>query len=349
MLNLSKIKLTTMKINFRAVTLFILTTLFAISCNSSVNNVAPTPEAPAANNFKVAVVLPRDSKNDDWSKSGYEGIQAIKQQLGATIDYQENVDVPSPQPTAVFEKVFREYAQAGYDLIIGQGGQFIPAIETIAKEFPRTKFGAVGGDYAGNNKNFASLSFRTGEAGYVLGVAAALASKTNKIAFIGGARTGDIVNTAKFYEKGAKATNSEVVVTISYVESWTDEVKAKQLTEAAIKSGVDVIVANTGKPDVAIIKLAESAGIKVIGTYKDVHNLAPKAVLTSYLGYFPVLYVEAATLMRQGRWEGKNYRFGMKEKAIDFAPFRGQLTSEQEAKVNAVKEDILLGKIELLF
>ncbi|MDB9511793.1 BMP family protein [Kamptonema animale CS-326] len=335
-----------MKINFRLVAIFILSALFAISCNSSVNNVAPTSQAPAASNFKVAVVLPRDAKTDDWSKSGYEGLQAIKQQLGATIDYRENVDVPSPQPPAVFEKVFREYAKTGYDLIIGHGGQFIPTIETIAQEFPRTKFAALGGTYSGNNKNFASLGFRAGEAGYVLGVAAALASKTNKIAFIGGERVGELINTSKFYEKGAKATNSQVTVSISYVESWTDEVKAKQLTEAAIKSGVDVIVANAGKPDTAIIKLADSLGVKVIGTYKDVYDLAPKAVLTSYLYSVPVLYVQAATLIRQGRWEGKGYRFGMKEKAIDFAPFRGQLTSEQEAKVNAVKQDILLGKIE---
>ena len=338
-----------MKINFRAVALFILTTLFAISCNSSVNNTGRPSQAPAASNFKVAVVLPRDAKKDDWSKSGYEGLQAIKEQLGATVDYRENVDVPSPQPIAVFEKVFREYAKTGYDLILGQGEQFVPAIEIIAKEFPRTKFAAVGGPYLGNNKNFASLGFRAGETGYVLGVAAALASKTKKIAFIGGTRIPDIINIAKFYEKGAKATSSQVAVTISYVESWTDELKGRQLAEAAIKSGVDVILANAGKADTAIIKLAESVGIKVIGTYKDLYDLAPNAVLTSYLYSFPVLYVQAATLMRQGRWEGKRYRFGMKEKAIDFAPFRGKLTSEQEAKVNAVKKDILLGKIDLLF
>jgi basic membrane protein A len=49
--------------------------------------------------------------------------------------------------------------------------------------------------------------------------------------------------------------------------------------------------------------------------------------------------------VQQGRWEGKQYRFGLQEHAQDLAPFHGLLTPEEEAKVKAIKEDILIDKI----
>lgn len=52
--------------------------------------------------------------------------------------------------------------------------------------------------------------------------------------------------------------------------------------------------------------------------------------------------------MGQGRWEGKQYRFGMQEGVLDIAPFRGALTPEAEAIVNGVKQDILMAKIDLI-
>jgi len=60
------------------------------------------------------------------------------------------------------------------------------------------------------------------------------------------------------------------------------------------------------------------------------------------------MLLQGATLVGQGRWEGKQYRFGMQEGVLDIAPFRGALTPEAEAIVNGVKQDILMAKIDLI-
>jgi basic membrane protein A len=60
-----------------------------------------------------------------------------------------------------------------------------------------------------------------------------------------------------------------------------------------------------------------------------------------------VLLLEGATLVQQGRWEGKQYKFGLQEGAQELAPFYGLLTPEEEAKVNAIKQDILTSKIDV--
>ena len=59
----------------------------------------------------------------------------------------------------------------------------------------------------------------------------------------------------------------------------------------------------------------------------------------------PVLVLESAILVGEGRWEGKQYTLGLRDKAHDLAPFSGLLTSEEEAKVKAVRHDILAGEI----
>jgi len=330
-----------------AIAIFILSVVLVISCSSPGNEAKPAVETQSGSNFKVAVLLPQSISDSSWNQQGYEGLQAIKQQLGATVSYKENVDMPSHQPPAVFEKAFQEYGRAGYDLIIGHGGEFISSLEAAAKEFPRIKFAIVGG-YAGNNANAGAITYRANEAGYLTGIVAGLATKTNKIIAIGGKQLADAQDFAKFYEQGAKAINPNITVSVEWAGSFTDVAKGTEIAEAAVKSGVDVLIVIADILAPAVIKVAQSAGVKAISLFSDQYSLAPKTVITSLLVEYPAIYVQAATLVRQGRWEGKQYRFGFKEKAIELAPFRGNLTPEQEAKVNAVKQDILLNKINFL-
>ncbi|MDB9511794.1 BMP family protein [Kamptonema animale CS-326] len=333
-----------LKFSVLAIALFILSVLVVVSCSSPRDRIELSVETTAENNFNVAVLLPQGLNDSSWNQAGYEGLQAIQQQIGATVAYKDSVDLPSGQPSAKFEQAFREYAQSGYDLILGHGGQFITAIETAAKEFPRTKFALVG-SYAGNNINAGGITYRADEAGYLTGVVAALATKTNKITLIGARPIGDAQDVAKFYERGAKAINPNIAVSFKWTGSFSDVAKGAEMATAAVKSGEDVLIVIADVVTETVIKIAESAGAKTIALFSDEHKLAPKTVLTSLLIKYPTIYLRAATLVRQGHWEGKQYRFGFKDGAIELAPFRGNLTPEQEAKVNAIKEDILLNKI----
>ncbi|MDM8515725.1 BMP family ABC transporter substrate-binding protein [Desulfobacterales bacterium HSG16] len=129
--------------------------------------------------FKTAILLPREVNADGWTRAGYAGLLLIKKKLQAEIAYSENI------PESEFEQVFRRYAQDGFDFIIGHGGQFVPAAEVVAKEFPRTKF-AITSKYQGNNNNLGALSLREGELGFLAGVIAAVKTKKQKIGFLGG-------------------------------------------------------------------------------------------------------------------------------------------------------------------
>lgn len=323
----------------KIVSLFLISLL--VSCNFSKK--APTPEQPAARDFRVAVLLPQAVDDGDWSQFGYEGLQLIAKQLGAEVAYSDNTDL---LPQAEVEQLFRKYAADGFDLIVGHGEELKAPIKVVASEFLNSKFALVGSD-PGNNNNLGALGFRSGELGYIMGVVAALKTKTHKVGMIGGEPLLNIVDLVKSFERGAKATDADLQVSIAWVNSWKDPQKAKLIAEEMIADRVDVIATRAGDGNFAVFEVASMKGVYVIGGPQDHYNDAPDIIITSGIQRVPVLLLQGATLVRQGRWEGKQYRFGLADGAQEPAPFRGKLTPEQEATVKAVTRDIISGKIDV--
>ncbi|MFL5804257.1 MAG: BMP family protein [Roseiflexaceae bacterium] len=326
---------------FTPLLLLLITALALAGCSAMGTTPATTPQPSTSSGLKVALLLAGPHDDHSWNQSGYEGLTLVEQELGASVAYTEKI------PDADQAKIFRFYAQQGYDFVIGLGGGFAASAESVAKEFPRTKFAIVGA-YAGNNQNLGSLSFADSEMGYLAGVVAALKSKTHKIAYIGGIDYPELKANAALIERGAKAINPATVVSINWVGDWQDSAKAIALAQAQINAGADVLLVQVDAAGLPVLTLAEQASVYAIGTAQDQHTVAPKAVLTSIMQNVPALFLHDATLVQQGRWEGKQYKLGLQDGVQDLAPFYGLLTPDQEQTVKAIRNDIMLGKINLL-
>ncbi len=318
----------------------IVTILFGLSgCTPA----ATSPENTLSTNppFRVAILLPRSVESDSWSRSGYQGLLLLQKQLGADIAYSENLSEVD------FEKVFRQYASEGYDFIIGHGNQFVPAAEKVAAEFPQTDF-AITGKYEGNNVNLGSLSLREGEVAYLFGAIAAIKTKTKYIGYLGGAENVSGEEITTLFKRGAQSIDPSVQLRIDWVGDFTDTVKAEQLAQNQIDSGVDIIFVLAGSAGTEVHAQAEKAGIFTLGWIEDLNHLAPHAVLTSNVQDVPRMLLAGAILASEGRWEGKQYKFGLAEGIQNLAPFHGLLSAEEEEKVNLIKNDILAGVIDTI-
>lgn len=302
-----------------------------------------TPASPAAaGTFKVAILLPGPIDDTGWSQSGYEGLQLIEQELGAQVAYTANV----PEDEREQQELIRQYAQDGFHFIIGHGGEYIDAFEAVAEEFPRTQFALVTG-YGGNNKNLGGLAIRADESGYLAGAIAALKTKTDRVAYIGGQVFASTIEESTAFEQGVKDTNPGVEVAITWVDSWSDQDKAREIALAQVSAGADVLAVDADIAGLAALDVAESEGVQAIGWVQDQHELAPQAIITSIVQRMPQRLLEGAILVQQGRWEGKQYKLGLQEGVVDLAPFHGALTPEEEALVEQVKKDLVTGKIEI--
>lgn len=321
---------------------FILFSLVLVGCAEMGNQTSAASEA-AAGAFKVAILLPGPIDDTGWSQAGYEGLKLIKQELKAEVAYTASV----PESEAEQIEIIRQYAEDGFDFILGHGGEYIPAFEKVAEEFPQTQFALVTG-YGGNNKNLGGLAVRADEAGYLAGVVAGLKTKSNKVTYIGGEVYPSTQEEATAFEQGVKDTNPAVEVSIQWVESWSDQDKAREIALAQVEAGVDVLAVDADIAGLAALEVAEQEGVYAIGWVQDQYELAPKAVVASVMQHMSKRLLEGALLVQQGRWEGKQYKLGLQEGVVDLAPFHGSLTAEEEAVVKQVREDIITGKVEIL-
>lgn len=321
---------------------FLLVIVLAVSCTPS--EPRPSDESAKTSNFKVAIVLPATRNDGSWSQAGYEGLKLIEKELGAQIAYSENAtDLPETEKEQILEK----YAKDRFDFVIGHGGEFLAAVEKVAKDYPRVKFSATT-NCAGNNINQGCLSIRSGELGYLTGAIAAMKTKTNKVAFIGGVDYPHMKERAMLFERGAKSMNPKIEVNITWLGNWTDRAKIKKIAEQQFESGVDVISISAEPAEESVFPLAQEKGFWTIGWDRDRSSLAPDRVITSAIQNIPQLVLKGATLVQTGRWQGKQYKLGIEDGVQELAPFRGLLTPEEEAKVKAITEDILTDKIDVL-
>ncbi|MEW5849424.1 MAG: BMP family protein [Myxococcota bacterium] len=300
------------------------------------------PPPPERTPFSVALVLPGPVDDHGWSEAGYRGLLRIRDELGARIAFVAGV---GEGDRGRMTEVFRGLALEGHDLILGHGGEYIPALEVVAREFPHTQFAAVAA-YAGNNRNLGGLSFREGELGYLCGVVAALKTRSRKVAFVGGQAYPHVREQAVLFERGAKAMNPAISVQTAWLDTWTDTERARSVAASLIRSGADVLLVDADLAAAGAFDAVRSAGVFAIGWASDQAALAPGHIITSGIQHVEPLLVAAAERVQAGVWEGRQYKFGLREQAQELADFRGMLTPEQEAVVARVQEDVLTGRVD---
>ena len=133
-----------------------------------------------AEKTKVAMVLPGLKTDEAFNQYTYEGMLRAKEELGIETAFREEVAQDEQL------EVIRQFAQLGYDIIIGQGGQFGEALQAVAKEFPDKRFIFSVGAETGGIPNLTAATVSYSHAGYLGGVMAAYTTKNNKVAMITG-------------------------------------------------------------------------------------------------------------------------------------------------------------------
>jgi len=189
------------------------------------------------------------------------------------------------QSEAQREQALRRFAEAGLNPIVMAGFAFASALETVAPDFPETKFVII--DMVVDKPNVRSVVFAEHEGSYLVGMMAAKASKTGTVGFIGGMDIPLIRKFACGYVQGVKAVNPDATViqnmTGTTPSAWNDPVKGGELTKAQISQGADVVYAAAGGTGVGVLQTAADEGILSIGVDSNQNYLHPGKVLTSMM------------------------------------------------------------------
>lgn len=227
-----------------------------------------------------AIIFDLGGKFDkSFNEAAFNGAEKWAKETGGTYKELEM------QSEAQREQALRSLAEAGANPIIMTGFAFGDVLNTVSQEFPDTKFGII--DMVVDQPNVKSVVFNEHEGSYLVGMMAALASKTNTVGFIGGM---DIPLIRKFgcgYAQGVKAVNPDATVVLNMTgttpAAWNDPVKGAELAKAQKSQGADVIYAAAGGTGVGVLQTAADEGVLSIGVDSNQNYLHPGKVLTSMM------------------------------------------------------------------
>ncbi|WP_457423520.1 BMP family lipoprotein [Roseateles sp. P5_E7] len=296
----------------------------------------------AAQAQQPAVIFDMGGKFDkSFNQAGYQGAEQWKKESGKTyLEFEISNDTQRVQ-------AIRRMAEKGASPIISIGFAQASALQQVAKEFPKTQFAII--DAKVDLPNVQSLLFKEHEGSYVVGAMAALVSKTGKVGFVGGM---DIPLIRKFqcgYEQGAKATNAKIEVfsnmTGTTSTAWNDPTRGGELAKSQFAKGSDVVFAAAGGTGVGVYQAAKDAGKLAIGVDSNQNHIQPGTMLTSM-----VKRVDVAVYNVLKAWKPGVSVLGLKEGGVDYAADENNaklLNPTLKAKVDAVKADIISGKIKV--
>ena len=297
---------------------------------------------------KFAVIYDAGGKFDkSFNQSASEGAQRFKKET--QIGYME-VQVASDTQT---EQVLRNLARKNVDLIAAIGFAQGQAVQNIAKEFPKTKFVLIDG--VANGDNVSSVLFKEQEGSYLVGVAAAMASKSKKLGFVGGMDIPLIRAFACGYVQGAKAIDGKIDVAQNMVgtttAAWNDPAKGGELARAQFERGVDVVFAAAGGSGMGTLQAAKEKGKYAIGVDSNQNYLHPGTMLTSMVKRVDQAIYDSFMQLKNGNWKAGIINKGLKEGGVDWAldkDNRSLISADIEKRVNAVKQDIISGKVKVV-
>lgn len=214
-----------------------------------------------------------------FNEAAYGGAERWKAETGGTYKELEM------QSEAQREQALRRLAETGANPIVMTGFAFGDVLNTVAKDYPNTKFAII--DMVVDQPNVRSVVFTEEQGSYLVGIMAGMASKTGTVGFIGGM---DIPLIRKFgcgYAQGVVAANPAAKViqnmTGTTPTAWNDPVKGAELTASQVSQGADVIYAAAGGTGIGVLQAAADAGILSIGVDSNQNHLQPGKVLTSML------------------------------------------------------------------
>jgi basic membrane protein A len=233
----------------------------------------------------LAIAYDIGGKGDQsFNDAAFAGLEKAQKEFGyKTAD----IEPTEGETDADKQQRLESLAKQGYNPVIGVGFAYGPAMEAASKKFPKTTFGIV--DSVVEGDNVASLVFAEQEASYLAGVAAAKATKTNTVGFVGGV---DIPLIHKFeagYKQGVQDTNPKVKVLSQYLTQTAEEGgfsspdKGKAAAEGQIEKKADVLYAAAGLSGQGVIEAAAAAKVWAIGVDSDQYNQEALAKYKDYI------------------------------------------------------------------
>ena len=284
--------------------------------------------ANAADPIKVAAIYTVPVEQQ-WVSRIHKAAMAAKERGDIEYVFSEKVS------NTDYERVMREYCEAGQQLIVGEAFAVEDAARAVAKDYADRAF-LIGSSFKPDMAvpNFAVFDNYIQDASYLTGIIAGAMSKSKNIGMVGGYPIPEVNRLMHAFMAGARETNPKVGFYVTFIGSWFDPPKAKETAFAQIDGGADLLYAER----FGVSDAAKEKGILAIGNVIDTQPDYPDTVVASALWHFEPTLDKALAEIKAGTFKAADYGVYsfMKNGGSSLAPlgtFEGKVPADVMAKV----------------
>jgi len=290
----------------------------------------------AEEKLKVGFVYVSPIGDAGWTYQHDLGRLEMEKNLAGKVETKFIDSVPEG-PEA--ERVIRDLAKSGHDLIFTTSFGYMNPTLKVAKMFPNVQFEHSTGYKT--SKNVGTYMCRFYEGRYLTGVVAGKMTKSNTLGYVAAFPIPEVLRGINAFTLGAKSVNPDVEVKVIWVNSWFDPGKEREASEALITQGADVITHHTDST--APTLTAEEKGVYSIAYHSDMSKYGPTAHLTATTHVYGDYYTKTAQAVLDGNWKSEPVWYGIKEGSIELAPLNAAVPADVAALVEKITKGIADG------
>jgi basic membrane protein A len=312
------------------------------SASESGTSKAAAETGASTDKLTVGVVFDSGGRGDkSFNDSAYAGIERAQKEFELDV---RTVDSKSIKD---YETNLAALAEQGTQLVFAVGITQKEALEAVAPRFPNTKFAMIDAEIEAPNVR--GIIFAEEQGSFLAGYAAALASKTGKIGFVGGMNIPLIRKFESGYIAGAKSAKPDIQVLPSkYTESWDNVSLGKQSALALFNAGADVVYHASGRCGLGVIDAAKEKNALAIGVDSNQDDVAPGFVLTSMLKRVDEAVYNTIKDMKAGTDIAGAKRYDLSTNGVgltEMAHTKDRLPADALARIEEAREGIIAGTI----
>ncbi|MFO7848405.1 MAG: BMP family ABC transporter substrate-binding protein [Spirochaetia bacterium] len=280
-----------------------------------------------------------------WTYEHDKGREYMEEQLGDKVETTYIEDVPEGPDAA---RIFRQYAQQGYDIIYGTSFGYMDPMHEVAEEFPDTIFMHCSGYKT--EENMAAYFGRIYQPRYLSGLVAGSMTEEDFIGYVAAFPIPEVIRGINAFTLGVREVNPDATVKVVWTNTWYDPVKEREAAVALLDSGVDILAQHqdTTEPP----KAAEERGKYSIGYHSDMAQFVGddgESVLTSAVWNFGPYYTEIAEEAIEGTWESHSFWGGMDTDIVKLADLSPLVPDDVRDMVEEEKQRIENGEWDVFW
>lgn len=310
--------------------------LVLVSCGKGPREERPPASPPQ---LKVGFVYVGPVGDAGWTFAHDQGRKALE----ARYPQVKTVFVENVREGADAERVLTSLAQEGCRLIFATSFGYMDAVLATAQKFPQTIFmHATGFRRAPNVGTYFGRAYQTI---YLCGLAAGGLTKSHRVGYVAPVPIPEVIRHVNAFTLGARESDPQCVVRVVWTNAWYDPAAERDAALSLMDAGCDVIMTEGDSP--APLQAAQERGVWAIGYNSDARAFAPTTYVTAAIWDWSVLYGRVVEEVMAGRWESKDYWWGMDTGITKLADWGPRVPEEVKQRVAARQAQIVDGTFDV--